>query len=87
MTTDAREKAHLQSFLAEAAGAAAPGRIHVYPSGSVESPKVGVIYGTFETRREATEALESLPPSILHFRPYVRAADAVRADVRRGPAM
>jgi type II secretory pathway predicted ATPase ExeA/septal ring-binding cell division protein DamX len=87
MTTDARDKAHLQSFLAEAAGAVAPGRVHVYPSGSAESPKVGVIYGLFESRRDAADALEALPASILHFRPYVRAADAVRADVRRGPAM
>jgi septal ring-binding cell division protein DamX len=45
-----------------------------------------VIYGAFATRREAAEALETLPDSFRQFRPYVRAAEAIRAEVRRAPA-
>jgi septal ring-binding cell division protein DamX len=85
MTTDARERAHLQSFLAEATASLPPGRIHVYPAGSADAPKVGVLCGTFATRLEATQALEALPAAFLRFRPYVRPVEAVRAELRRGP--
>jgi septal ring-binding cell division protein DamX len=83
MTTDARERAHLQAFVAQASAAMPPGRIHVYPAGNADAPKVGVLLGTFATRREATEALEALPPGFHQFRPYVRPAEAVRAELRR----
>jgi septal ring-binding cell division protein DamX len=86
MMTDAREKSYLRSFVAEASRGIKSGDIYLYPSGNGESPKIGVIYGTFESRQEATQALMALPEKLRQFRPYVRTVDAVRADLRRPAA-
>jgi len=84
MMTDARARDHLEWYIAEATRTLPADALFLYPSGSGESPKLGVIYGVFASRREATEALEALPASLRQFRPYVRSVDAVRSDVRRG---
>jgi type II secretory pathway predicted ATPase ExeA len=86
MMTDARDPAYLQSYLAEAGRTIKPDELFLYRSGSAESPKVGVLYGAFETRREANDAMGALPENLRQFRPYVRAIEAVRNDMRRGPA-
>ena len=86
MMTDARERGYLESYLAEAGRTVQGGDLMLYPSGSADSPKVGVIWGAFATRREAVQALEGLPASLRQFKPYVRPVEAVRSDVRRGPA-
>jgi septal ring-binding cell division protein DamX len=85
MMTDARERGYLESYLAEASRAIKPEELFLYPSGSEETPKLGVLYGTFATRREATSALEGLPAGLRRFRPYVRPLDEVRRDVRQKP--
>jgi type II secretory pathway predicted ATPase ExeA len=84
MMTDARARDHLEWYIAEATRTLPADTLFLYPSGSGDSPKLGVIYGVFASRREATEALEALPASLRQFRPYVRSVDAVRSDVRRG---
>jgi hypothetical protein len=84
MMTDAREQGYLRSYLSEATRAIPAESLYLYPSGSEESPKTGVIYGAFGSRREAVEALEALPLSLRKFGPYVRPVEAVRSDVRRG---
>jgi septal ring-binding cell division protein DamX len=84
--TDARDPAYIQSYLAEASRTLKPEELYLYPSGSADSPKVGVLYGAFQTRREASEAMGALPGNLRQFRPYVRAVEAVRSDLRKGPA-
>jgi type II secretory pathway predicted ATPase ExeA/septal ring-binding cell division protein DamX len=86
MMTDARDPAYLQAYLAEASRTLKPGELFLYPSGSADSPKVGVLYGAFQTRKEASDAMDALPGNLRQFRPYVRAVEAVRNDVRRVPA-
>jgi len=86
MMTDARDPAYLQAYLAEASRTLKPEELYLYPSGSAESPKVGVLYGAFGTRKEASDAMDALPGNLRQFRPYVRAVEAVRNDVRRAPA-
>lgn len=85
MVTDARERDYLLSFLAQASRTLNPEDLFLYPSGTSEFPRVGVVYGTFPTRSDANSALVALPEGLRRFRPYVRAVEAVRADVRRGP--
>jgi len=86
MMTDARDPAYLQAYLAEASRTLKPEELFLYPSGSADSPKVGVLYGAFQTRKEASDAMGALPDNLRQFRPYVRAVEAVRNDVRRVPS-
>jgi type II secretory pathway predicted ATPase ExeA/septal ring-binding cell division protein DamX len=83
MVTDARERTYLENYLAEAGRAIAYERLFVVPSGSPESPRLGVLFGTFDERTGAATALAALPESLKQFRPYVRSLDAVREDARR----
>ena len=84
MVTDARDRDYLLSFLEQASRTLDAEALYLYPSGSSEFPRAGVVYGTFPTRSEANTALASLPENLRRFRPYVRSVEAVRADVRRG---
>ncbi len=83
MVTDGRDRAYLTSYLAEASRTLKPEEIFLYPSGSGDSPRVGVLYGPFQSRREANEALAALPANLRQFRPYVRPVEAVRGELRR----
>jgi MSHA biogenesis protein MshM len=83
MVTDAKERGYLENYLLEAARALRAERLFVVPAGSPEMPRLGVLYGTFEDRGEATLALASLPDSLRQFRPYVRPLEGVREDARR----
>ncbi|MCW5594099.1 MAG: AAA family ATPase, partial [Burkholderiales bacterium] len=47
MMTDARDPAYIQAYLAEATRTLRPEDLFLYPSGSSDSPKVGVLYGAF----------------------------------------
>ncbi len=84
MVTDARDRDYLLSFLEQASRTLDAEALYLYPSGSSEFPRAGVVYGTFPTRLEANDALASLPENLRRFRPYVRSVEAVRADVRKG---
>lgn len=83
--TDAKEHGYLEYYLAEATRKLKLEELYLYPSGTSEAPKMGVLYGTFGTRQEANAAIEALPANLRQFRPYVRPLEAVRSDVRRPP--
>ena len=83
MVTDAKERGYLENYLAEAGRALRPERLYVVPAGSPEMPRLGVLFGTFEERSDATLALASLPETLRQFRPYVRPLEGVREDARR----
>jgi type II secretory pathway predicted ATPase ExeA len=86
MMTDAKVTTFLKNYLAEASRTLKEEEIFLYRSGSAESPKVGVLYGAFQSRREATESMGALPEGLRQFRPYVRSVESVRGDVRREPS-
>jgi type II secretory pathway predicted ATPase ExeA len=83
MVTDARERGYLDSYLMEAGRALRPEQLYLVPAGNPETPRLGVLFGTFDERGDASTALASLPESLKQFRPYVRPLDAVREDARR----
>ena len=83
MVTDPREREYLDAYLAEAARLVEPGRLYVVAAGSPQMPRVGVLYGAFEARAQAAEALAALPAPLRQFRPYVRSVDALREEARR----
>jgi hypothetical protein len=83
MVTDAKEPGYLESYLAEAARALRADQLFVVPAGSAEVPRLGVLFGSFDERSDASAALASLPENLKQFRPYVRPLDAVREDARR----
>ena len=83
MVTDARERTYIENYIAEAGRAIPFERLFVVPSGNPESPRLGVLFGTFDERAGAAAALAALPESVKQFRPYVRSMDTVREDARR----
>ena len=83
MVTDARDKAYLESYLAEASRTVDASALYLFASGSAESPRVGVVYGAFRDRDEANAALNALAPNLRQFRAYVRPIDALREEARR----
>jgi septal ring-binding cell division protein DamX len=83
MVTDARERGYLENYLMEAGRALRPEQLYLVPAGNPETPRLGVLFGAFDERGDASTALASLPESLRQFRPYVRPLDAVREDARR----
>jgi type II secretory pathway predicted ATPase ExeA/septal ring-binding cell division protein DamX len=83
MMTDARERNYLESYLAEAGRARDAGEIYLFPTGSADSPRMGVLLGIFATRDDANRAIAALPASVARFRPYARSVEAVRRELRR----
>jgi MSHA biogenesis protein MshM len=83
MVSDARERGYLESYLAEAARALRSDQMYLVPAGTPETPRLGVLFGTFDERGDASTALASLPENLRQFRPYVRPLEAVREDARR----
>ncbi|MEI6738571.1 MAG: AAA family ATPase, partial [Pseudomonadota bacterium] len=85
MSADEREQRAIESFLRGASRELNPDRIMVYFSGTVENPRVGVLYGNYGERSEASAELSGLPVKLTQFRPYVRSFQAVRDDLRHRP--
>ena len=83
MVTDARERMYVENYLAEAGRSVPYERLFVVPSGSPESPRLGVLLGPFDARADAGAALDALPSPLRQFRPFVRTLDSVREDARR----
>lgn len=83
MVADARQRDYVAGYLAEAAHAVNPERLYLVPAGSAEAPRLGVLFGAFEERADASVALAALPESLKQFRPYVRPLDGVREDALR----
>ena len=86
MATDPREREYLEAYLAEAGRLVDSQRLYVVASGTPQSPRVGVLFGAFDDRARAAEALAALPAALRQFRPYVRSADALREEARRAQA-
>ncbi|HUP29844.1 MAG TPA: hypothetical protein VM122_06700, partial [Usitatibacter sp.] len=83
MVTDARSRAYLESYLAEAGRSVDAEKLYVVPTGSPEAPRFGVLFGTYGDRAEALAALEALPAPLRQFKPYARPLEAVRDEARR----
>jgi septal ring-binding cell division protein DamX len=83
MVTDARERAYLGSYLAQAAQALPSAKIFLAEAGSADAPRYGVLYGPFAAKAEASVALNALPPDLRQFGPYVRSLESLREDARR----
>ena len=82
MTADQREKSAIEAFLRAASRELSAERIMVYPSGTVENPKVSVLYGDFGERADAFVEITRLSPRLTQFRPYARSFAAIRSDLR-----
>jgi MSHA biogenesis protein MshM len=82
MVTDAHDRGYLETYLAEAGKALHPERLYVVPASGSESPRLGVLFGTFPDRVQAGAALDALPTNLRQFRPYVRSIASVREDAR-----
>jgi septal ring-binding cell division protein DamX len=86
MVTDARSRSYLEHYLAEAARNVKPDAFYLVPTGSPDTPRLGLLLGHYQERGEAVAALDALPESLRQFRPYVRTLDAVRDDARHAAA-
>ena len=86
MVTDARSREYLETYLAEAGRQVDPAKLFLVASGSPQSPRLGVLFGSFEARAQANEALAGLPTDLRQFKPYVRSIEAVREEARRAQA-
>jgi hypothetical protein len=83
MVTDARERAYLESYLVEAGRVVEPTRLFLVPAAVRNRPRVGVLFGGFEARAQASDALAHLPEALRQFKPYVRSIESVREEARR----
>jgi type II secretory pathway predicted ATPase ExeA len=83
MVADARERAYLASYLADAERALPAEKVFLAGAGNPEAPRIGVLYGPFDAKADAAGALAALPPSLRQFGPYVRQLDAIRDEARR----
>jgi MSHA biogenesis protein MshM len=85
MVTDARERSYLEGYLADAARTLKLESLFLFPSGSPESPRIGVVHGAFVDRAQALAALDALPGNLKQFRPYVRSVQSLREEASRAP--
>ena len=86
MVSEARDREYIEGYLSQAARVLEPDKLYVVPAGNPDSPRVGVLFGTWNDRGQATNALAALPSQVRLFRPYVRSLDNVREDARRAEA-
>ena len=84
MTADPRETTAIENFLRAASRELNADRIMVYPAGTSVNPRVGVLYGSYVERADASEEMLRLPAKLTKFRPYVRSVGAIREDLRPG---
>jgi len=83
MLADARQRDYIAGYLADAAHAVSVDKLYLVPAGSPESPRLGVLFGAFQDRADASLALAALPENLKQFRPYVRPVEGVREDAQR----
>ena len=74
---------YLETYPGEAGRSVEPARRYLVPQGSPQSPRVGVLFGGYEQRAQAAEALAGLPQPLRQFKPYVRSLDSLREEARR----
>jgi septal ring-binding cell division protein DamX len=72
LNTEAGNSAPIESFLEGPARLLDPAQLRVYRSSLSGKDRLGVIYGEFRSRKEATAAIASLPPEIRGMQLHVR---------------
>ena len=83
VVADARERSYLATYLADAERALPADKVFLAGTGNPDAPRIGVLYGPFDDKAEANDALTALPVALRQFGPYVRPIDAVRDEWRR----
>ena len=58
-------------------------KLFVYPTIAKQKPSLTVLYGSFDDRRAALEALNKLPASLKSNRPILRTVQGVNAEIRQ----
>jgi septal ring-binding cell division protein DamX len=60
--------------------------IYMYRGAAQTGGRLNVLWGSYETRDDALDWLEDLPPSLRANRPYVRTVESVRTEMTRSTA-
>ncbi len=60
--------------------------VFVYRTIAKQKPSLTVLYGTFGDRRSAQEALSKLPAALKAFKPILRTAQGIRAEIAQHPS-
>ena len=73
LATDAGRHGEVEALLRRLASSKAEmNSVHVYFSELSGSPRYGVIYGNYSTRKAAAQAIRGLPPALQKNKPYPR---------------
>jgi MSHA biogenesis protein MshM len=61
-------------------------KVFVYRTVAKQKPSLTVLYGSFDNRRAALEALDKLPASLKANRPLLRSVQGIRAEIKQHQA-
>jgi septal ring-binding cell division protein DamX len=61
-------------------------KIFVYRTVARQKPSLTVLYGSFDNRRAALEALDKLPASLKTNQPILRTVQGIRAEIKQQQA-
>jgi type II secretory pathway predicted ATPase ExeA len=61
-------------------------KVFVYRTKARQQPSLTVLYGSFDNRRAALEALDKLPTSLKSNRPILRTVQGIRAEIKQHQA-
>jgi septal ring-binding cell division protein DamX len=61
-------------------------KVFVYRTLARQKPSLTVLYGSFDNRRAALEALDKLPGSLKTNRPILRTVQGIRAEIKQHQA-
>lgn len=78
LNTDAGSAAQVERFLAIAAKAVDAETLRVYMAETKGTRRLGVIYGEYASREEASRAIASLPAALRAYGPYPRQVSRLR---------
>lgn len=73
--------AQVEDFLHRAGAQVSADELHVYQSGAAGSVRLGVMYGLFDSRAAARQALQQLPPALKVSRPIFRTIRGIRDEI------
>ena len=83
LTVNADGRTDIDRYLRQSAGGVEGGQLFVYQVAS--SGRVGVLYGSFESRTAARAALDTLPASLRANGPILRTVGGIRAELADKP--
>lgn len=72
LVTNADQLGYAQEYLARADSLLQPDRAGLYVADTARDQRLGIIYGDFASRREASDAIERLPPELRTNKPFPR---------------